>query len=57
MLSKLSDPNSNLALTLGYLNPLLNNSVLISREGGGQWGGRGGIFAELWKKLKGESLL
>ena len=28
MLSKLSNLNSNLALTLGYLNPALNNSAL-----------------------------
>ena len=28
MLFKLSNPNSNLALTLGYLNPALNNSAL-----------------------------
>ena len=27
MLSKLSNLNSNLALTLGYLNPALNNSA------------------------------
>ena len=30
MLFKLSNLNSNLALTLGYLNPALNNSALIS---------------------------
>ena len=29
MLFKLSNMNSNLALTLGYLNPALNNSALI----------------------------
>ena len=29
MLSKLSNQNSNLALTLGYLNPALNNSAQI----------------------------
>ena len=29
MLFKLSNLNSNLALTLGYLNPALNNSALI----------------------------
>ena len=28
MLFKLSNVNSNLALTLGYLNPALNNSAL-----------------------------
>ena len=28
MLFKLSNLNSNLALTLGYLNPVLNNSAL-----------------------------
>ena len=28
MLFKLSNLNSDLALTLGYLNPALNNSVL-----------------------------
>ena len=28
MLLKLSNLNSNLALTLGYLNPTLNNSAL-----------------------------
>ena len=30
MLFKLSNLNSNLALTLGYLNPALNNSALGS---------------------------
>ena len=30
MLVKLSNLNSNLALTLDYLNPALNNSVLYS---------------------------
>ena len=30
MLFKLSNLNSNLALTLGYLNPALNNSAQIS---------------------------
>ena len=29
MLFKLSNLNSNLALTLGYLNPALNNSALV----------------------------
>ena len=29
MLFKLSNLNSNLALTLGYLNPALNNLALI----------------------------
>ena len=29
MLSQLSYLNSNLALTLGYLNPALNNSALV----------------------------
>ena len=29
MLSKLSYLNSNIALTLGYLNPALNNSALV----------------------------
>ena len=29
MILKLSYLNSNLALTLGYLNPALNNSALI----------------------------
>ena len=29
MLSKLSNLNSNLTLTRGYLNPALNNSVLV----------------------------
>ena len=37
MLFKLSNLNSNLALTpaltLGYLNPALNNSVLVSIPG------------------------
>ena len=32
MLFKLSNLNSNLALTLGYLNPALNNSALIFIE-------------------------
>ena len=31
MLFKLSNLNSNLALTLGYLNPALNNSALEIR--------------------------
>jgi len=30
MLSKLSYLNSSIALTLGYLNPALNNSALVS---------------------------
>ena len=30
---KLSNLNSNLALTLGYLNPALNNSALKSGKG------------------------
>ena len=30
MLFKLSNLNSNLALTLGYLNPALNNSALYN---------------------------
>ena len=29
MLFKLSNLNSNLALTLGYLNPALNNSAMV----------------------------
>ena len=29
MLFKLSNLNSNLALTLGYLNPAVNNSALV----------------------------
>ena len=33
MLFKLSNLNSNLALTLGYLSPALNNSVLIYKKG------------------------
>ena len=32
MLFKLSNLNSNLALTLGYLNPALNNSALLFIE-------------------------
>ena len=36
MLFELSNPNSNLALTLGYLNPALNNSALISNRIFGQ---------------------
>ena len=45
MLFKLSNMNSNLALTLGYLNPVLNNSALRSfyRLGGG--GGVGTFIA------------
>ena len=31
MLFKLSNLNSNLALTLGYLNPALNNSAQVSK--------------------------
>ena len=34
MLFKLSNLNSNLALTLGYLNPALNNSAQEAEEGG-----------------------
>ena len=30
MLFKLLNLNSNLALTLGYLNPALNNSALVT---------------------------
>ena len=32
MLFNLSNLNSNLALTLGYLNPALNNSALGARD-------------------------
>ena len=32
MLSKLSYLSSNIALTLGYLNPALNNSALLFKE-------------------------
>ena len=32
MLFKLSNLNTNLALTLVYLNPALNNSALVSKE-------------------------
>ena len=32
MLIKLSNLNSNLALTLGYLNPALNNSALTFKD-------------------------
>ena len=44
MLFKLSYLNSNLALTLGYLNPALNNSALTknttnSRENVKDWTG------------------
>ena len=44
MLFKLSNLNSNLALTLGYLNPALNNSALMknttnSREKEKDWTG------------------
>ena len=31
MLFKLSNLNSNFALTLGYLNPALNNSALVAK--------------------------
>ena len=33
MLFKLSNLNSNLALTLGYFNPALNNSVQGNKSG------------------------
>ena len=33
MLFKLSNLNSNLALTLGYLNPALNNSAQVVKLG------------------------
>ena len=36
MLFELSNPNSNLALTLDYLNPALNNSALMSNRIFGQ---------------------
>ena len=36
MLFKLSNLNSNLALTLGYLNPALNNSAQVCRTSIGQ---------------------
>ena len=47
MLFKLSNMNSNLALTLGYLNPVLNNSALRSfyRLGVGAGGGVGTFIA------------
>ena len=32
MLFKLSNLNSNLGLTLGYLNPALNNSALVANK-------------------------
>ena len=32
MLFKLSNLNSNLAVTLGYLNPALNNSAQMCRD-------------------------
>ena len=32
MLFKLSNVNSNLALTLGYLNPALNNAALTNSD-------------------------
>ena len=32
MLFKLSNLNSNLALTQGYLNPALNNSALVYKQ-------------------------
>ena len=35
MLFKLSNLNSNLALTLGYLNPALNNSAPLACVAGG----------------------
>ena len=45
MLLKLSNLNTNLVLTLGYLNPALNNSALIESQHfgpGPQGEGRGG---------------
>ena len=36
MLFKLSNLNSNLALTLGYLNPALNNSALTFEKHGNE---------------------
>ena len=36
MLFKLSNLNSNLALTLGYLNPALNNSAQDGSEDDGR---------------------
>ena len=50
MLFKLSSLNSNLALTLGYLNPALNNSALgitavpreIENKAYAKFGGGGG---------------
>jgi len=40
MLFKLSNLISNLALTLGYLNPALNNSALIRCQTGLNAGGK-----------------
>ena len=39
MLFKLSNLNSNLALTLGYLNPASNNSALVPRVEQARLGG------------------
>ena len=44
MLFKLSNLNSNLALTLGYLNPALNNSAQLSKLGAM-------LFLDLFSKI------
>ena len=58
MLFKLLNLNSNLALTLGYLNPALNNSVQEGRGlkqkvpfVGRGWGVGHGYFLELHHAL------
>ena len=55
MLFKLSNLNTNLVLTLGYLNPALNNSALIESQhfgtgpgGGGGGGGGGGVIKKVF---------
>ena len=42
MLFKLSNLNSNLELTLGYLNRALNNTAQVWREDDQKMGGGGG---------------
>ena len=53
MLFKLSNLNSNLALTLGYLNPALNNSAqgFFPMERAGLLGKRKALWTKLFSSI------
>ena len=55
MLFKLSNLNSNLALTLGYLNPALNNSALEATTFGTL--NVSTLLETIWRKVWARSLL